>query len=223
MRWLGLLPLRAGSKAIPGKNIRAIAGRPLFAWCLDAALESGVFDRIYVASDGADIRAAVAAAFGDRVDVIDRAAATATDTASSESVMHELAARVPFDVLGLIQATSPLTRAADFRTARRRFEQERLDSLLTAVRSRRFYWSEDGVPLNYDPRARPRRQDLTGLLQENGAFYFTSARVLAATGARLGGRIGIHVMDDDSAVELDEPADWARVEALLRQRLAADA
>lgn len=216
--WLGLLPLRAGSKSIPGKNLKPLAGRPLYAWCLEAALASAVFDRVYVASDGADIRADVAARFGDAVEVIGRTHANATDTASSESVMLEFLATHPCAVLGLIQATSPLTRAEDFIAARRRYEDERLDSLLTATRSRRFYWSDDARPLNYEPRARPRRQDFAGLLQENGAFYLSAASMLATSGCRLGERIGIHVMHEDSAVELDEPADWERLEHVLERR-----
>ena len=55
MRWVALLPLRGGSKSIPGKNLRVIAGRPLYAWSLGAALDSGCFDAVYVASDSKEI------------------------------------------------------------------------------------------------------------------------------------------------------------------------
>lgn len=218
MRWIALLPLRAGSKSIPGKNLRTIAGRPLYAWSLEAAVTSGCFDAVYVASDAAAIRDDVRARFGGRVEVIDRAPENATDTASSEAVMLELAAQTQSDVLALIQATSPLTRAEDFRAARLRFEQDGLDSLLTGVALQRFFWSREGLPLNYDPLRRPRRQNFAGTLMENGAFYFTRTPLLLQTGSRLGGRIGIHVMHEECATELDEPADWPLVEALLRRR-----
>ncbi|MBK8960584.1 MAG: acylneuraminate cytidylyltransferase [Proteobacteria bacterium] len=221
MRWVALLPLRGGSKSIPGKNLRSIAGRPLYAWSLTAALESGCFDAIYVASDDADIRADARARFGARVEVVDRDPANASDTASSESVMLELAAQVECDVLCLIQATSPLTRSEDFRAARARFEAEQLDSLLTGVELKRFFWRHDGQALNYDPARRPRRQDFAGTVMENGAFYFTRRRLLDETHVRLGGRIGVHVMHEECAAELDEPADWPVVEALLRPRIAA--
>ena len=105
MRWVGLLPLRGGSKSIPGKNLRSIAGRPLYTWSLEAALESECFDRIFVASDSVAIRDDARARFGSRIEVIDRAPENATDTASSESVMLELLSRVECDVLTLIQAT----------------------------------------------------------------------------------------------------------------------
>lgn len=221
MRWVALLPLRGGSRSIPGKNLRHIAGRPLYAWSLEAALASGCFDTIHVASDAAAIRDDARARFGSRIEVIDRAPQNATDTASSEAVMQELLSRVDCDVLGLIQATSPLTRAEDFRAARARFERDGLDSLLTGVEIKRFFWSHDGRPLNYDPVRRPRRQDFAGTVMENGAFYFTRRSLLMETGSRLGGRIGVHVMHEESAAELDEPSDWPLVEALLRRRLDA--
>ena len=221
MRWVALLPLRGGSKSIPGKNLRSIAGRPLYAWSLQAALDSKCFDAVYVASDCAAIRADARARFVTQVTVIDRAPRNATDTASSESVMLEFASQVEFDVLALIQATSPLTRAEDFRAARARFERDALDSLLTGVELKRFCWTHAGAPLNYDPLRRPRRQDFAGTVMENGAFYFTRAKLLANTGVRLGGRIGVHVMDEACAAELDEPADWPVIEALLRPRVVA--
>ena len=219
MRWVALLPLRAGSKSIPGKNLKAIAGRPLYAWSLAAAIESDCFDAIYVAADSSAMRDDVRARFGDHVEVIDRAPANATDTATSESVMLEFAARVPCDVLALIQATSPLTQAEDFRAARARFEGDSLDSLFTGVATKRFFWTRDAVPLNYDPAQRPRRQDFAGRIMENGAFYLTRTALLAHSGVRLGGRIGAHVMADSCATELDEPADWIEIERLLRARV----
>ncbi len=219
MRWVALLPLRGGSKSIPGKNLRNIAGRPLYAWSLEAALASGCFDAVYLASDAAAIRDDARARFGTRIEVIDRAPENASDTASSESVMLEFAARVGSDVLALVQATSPLTRAEDFRAARARFEREGLDSLLTGVELKRFFWTHDGQPLNYDPARRPRRQDFAGTVMENGAFYFTRTTLLQQTGSRLGGRIGVHRMHEDCAAELDEPADWPLIEALLQRRL----
>lgn len=222
MAWLALLPLRGGSKSIPGKNLKPIAGRPLYAWSLGAALESGCFDTVVVASDDAAIRADVAARFGARVMVVDRDPANASDTASSESVMLEVAARFDSEVFCLIQATSPLTRPEDFRVARARFDAEQLDSLLTGVAQKRFFWRHDGTPLNYDPARRPRRQDFAGTVMENGAFYFTRTALLHASGVRLGGRVGVHVMHDECAAELDEPADWPVIEALLRPRVTAE-
>jgi N-acylneuraminate cytidylyltransferase len=134
--------------------------------------------------------------------------------------MLEFVGRVECDVVALVQATSPLTSAEDFRAARGQFERESLDSLLTGVETKRFFWTREACPLNYEPARRPRRQDFAGSVMENGAFYFTRRALLTETCTRLGGRIGVHVMSQESGAELDEPSDWPVVEALLRKRLA---
>lgn len=218
MKWVALMPLRGGSRSIPSKNLKRLAGRPLFAWSLEAAVQSGCFDEIYVSTDSPEIRSAVEREFASSVQVIGRPAETATDTASTESVMLDFQERVAFDVLCLIQATSPLTRADDFRRAKQQFLEEPADSLLTAVESKRFFWTRDGAPVNYDPANRPRRQQFRGLLMENGAFYFTRATTLRTCRTRLGGKTAIYRMPDETGVEVDEPLDWLVAEHLVLER-----
>ncbi|TDU28927.1 N-acylneuraminate cytidylyltransferase [Panacagrimonas perspica] len=213
MRWVALLPLRRGAD-----DLRVIAGRPLYAWSLGAALDSGSFDAIYVASDNAAVRDDARTRFGSRVQVIECAASSATGAGSSESVMLELASKVPCDVMCLVQATSPATLAEDFRLARARFERDNLDSLLTGVEFKRFCWTADGQPLGHDPAQRTERQDVAGSVMENGAFTFTRTEQLTRTGARLGGRIGVHLMHEESAAPL-ERSNWEAVERLLRRRV----
>lgn len=218
MHWVAFMPLRANSKSIIDKNVRDIAGRPLFAWSLEQAIASKCFDEIYVATDSPRIRKKVLDEFSSSVTVLDRSPETCTDTASTESAMLEFKQQIPFDVLCLIQATSPLTRAEDFIAAKRKLLEENLDSLLTAVQSKRFYWTTAGTPINYDPQNRPRRQDFAGCLMENGAFYLTRAKLLEDHGSRLGGHIGIHEMAAETAIEIDDETDWIIVEQLLLQR-----
>ena len=218
MRWVAYMPLRANSVSIPGKNLRSIAGKPLYAWSLAEAVASQCFAEIYVATDSKDIRASVYREFSKTVSVLDRSPENCTDTASTESAMLEFQEQIPFDVICLIQATSPLTRAADFRAARQKFINEKLDSLVTTVNSKRFFWTNEGRPVNYDPNNRPRRQDFDGWQMENGAFYMTRSSVLEECGCRLGGRIGIYEMAAETAVEIDGETDWIIVEQLLQKR-----
>lgn len=220
-KMVALVPLRGGSKNIPDKNIRMIAGKPLCAWTLEAACCSGVFTKVVVSTDSVAIAEAVRG-LGLEVDVLDRPAEFATDTASTESVMLHAAGVLDFEVLVTVQATSPLVEPADFRRAAVLFAEGGFDSLLTAVRTKRFFWREDGTALNYDPGSRPRRQDFAGSFMENGAFYFTKRSVLEESGCRLGGRVGIYEMAPETAVEIDDPADWAVVERALRQRARRD-
>lgn len=219
-RWVALMPLRGGSKSIPGKNLRPIAGCPLFSWSLREAIASGCFDEVYVATDSPSIRQAVGEMCPQAV-VLDRSAASAADTAGTELILEEFQARVHFDVLCLIQATSPWTKAEHLREAKAQFEAASWDSLLTVAPMKRFFWSADGQPLNYDPANRPRRQDFPGQLTENGAFYFTKAETLRRCRTRLAGNIGLYRMPESTLLEIDEPADWAAAEQLLLNERAA--
>ena len=217
-RNVALVPLRGGSKAIPGKNIKIIGERPLCAWVLDAAVNAARIAQVCVSTDDQEIKEVVT-----RLDlgirIIDRPAELATDEASTESVMlHFLEHSTEFDRLVTIQATSPLLEGWQLDEALERYETEQYDSMLSVVRTKAFFWNEDGTPVNYDPMHRPRRQDCAGTLMENGAFYITNRALLARSRCRLGGRVGLYEMPPDTAIEIDDPTDWDMVEQLLKNR-----
>jgi CMP-N-acetylneuraminic acid synthetase len=217
MTSVALIPLRGGSKSIPKKNIKFLAGKPLAAWTLEAVARCAYIDAVYVSTDNEEI-AEVMLGLGLGVRVIMRPEEFATDEATTESVMLHFMSRVDFDVLVTIQATSPLLTAQDLDRAIVQFHGQHLDSMLTAVRSKRFFWSDNGVPINYDPLHRPRRQDFRGTLMENGAFYITRRHILESLQCRLGGKVGIFEMNKSTAIEIDEPEDWEMIERLLKER-----
>lgn len=216
-RCVALVPLRGGSKGIPKKNIKPIGGRPLCAWVLSAAVQAQRIDAVYVSTDSEEIKEVVSN-LGLPVEVVDRPAELATDEASTEAVMLHFISSVPeVDCLVTIQATSPLLESWHLDEALELFVQAGYDSMLSVVRVKRFFWADDGKPLNYDPARRPRRQEFAGSLMENGAFYITNKRLLEQTGCRLGGKIGVYEMPETTAVEIDDPSDWEVVSRLLEQ------
>lgn len=217
MNTIALIPLRGNSKSIPKKNIKLIAGKPLAAWTLEAAVACTAINTVYVSTDSEEI-AEVVEGMGLGVRVIIRPAEFATDEATTESVMLHFMRQVDFDLLITIQATSPLLTCHDLDHALVQFQEQKLDSMLSAVRAKRFFWSNNATPINYDPLQRPRRQEFQGTLMENGAFYVTKRDILLLHQCRLAGKIGIYEMDESMAVEIDESEDWERVERLLLQR-----
>ncbi len=211
---VALVPLRGGSKSIPYKNIKYIAGKPLCLWVLEAASISKMIEKVYVSTDSREISNVVSGSLLP-VKILKRDPSLATDTASTESVMLDFINKVRFDILVTIQATSPLTRSEDFDLAIKYFLDNNLDSLLTGVRVRRFFWSDDNKPINYNPLKRPRRQEFKGCIMENGAFYVTKRSILESQKCRLGGEIGIYEMSSETSVEIDEPMDWKIAENIL--------
>ena len=217
MSIIALIPLRGGSKSIPKKNIKIIAGKPLLAWVLEAAKSSLNIDAVFVSTECDEI-AQVIQDLDLGIVIIPRPIDLATDHASTESVMLHFMDEVDFDLLVTIQATSPLLTAQDLDRAILEFQNSQLDSMLSAVRTKRFFWDENCKPINYDPVFRPRRQDFLGTFMENGAFYITKKNVLKTDKCRLGGKIGIYEMDEFAALEIDEAGDWERVEQILLTR-----
>ncbi|HQD36545.1 MAG TPA: HAD hydrolase family protein [Thermodesulfovibrio thiophilus] len=219
---VGVIPLRKGSKSIKNKNRKKLLGRPLFAWVLWEALKSKL-DEVYIFTDDKNIIEYVKNEYkyNQKCRVIERSAESATDEASTELALKEYVQKINnnYDILCLLQATSPLTTTEDINKVLHKILNDNLDSALTVVEFKRFIWSKDGYPLNYDYNNRPRRQEFEGLLVENGAIYATTKEQFEKTGIRIGGNIGIIKMPEDTFTELDEKRDWIIVEKLLENRL----
>jgi N-acylneuraminate cytidylyltransferase len=222
MNIVALIPARGGSKSIPHKNIREIGGKPLIYWSLHAANGCPEISHVYVATDDARISEVVKGFAFPKVSVIGRSPDTATDTASTESVLLEFATAVPSDLIVLIQATSPLVTSVDLSAGITKVASGDCDTALSTVIQKRFLWSttDDGLvrSMNYDPVSRPRRQDFIGYQVENGAFYVMRTEGLLATKVRLHGRIASCPMASNSYTEIDEPEDWEVVHSFLMRR-----
>lgn len=219
---IAFIPLRGGSKSIPLKNIRPLNGRPLVYWVLDAATNCEHIDYVFVSTDSKEIKETVRAYGSDKVVVVARSEESASDSASTESAMLEFALQYHFDNMVLIQATSPLLEEKDLRKGFELILDSSYDSVLSAVRQKRFIWKKDGdngyCPINYNYNQRPLRQNFEGYLVENGAFYITSRKGLLDSKCRISGKIGLVELNEETYFEIDEPSDWVIVENLLKNR-----
>ncbi|WP_240841628.1 acylneuraminate cytidylyltransferase [Acidaminobacter sp. JC074] len=225
---IAIIPVRGGSKSIPLKNIKTIAGKPLLAWILEASAKSEVFDHIFISTDSDEIKKTCIDyinkflyKYSSNITIIARSIETSTDEASTESVLLEFADQYICQTLCLLQATSPLTSATDIKEAYHDFVENKYDSMLTGVRQKRFIWKKSDLgysPVNYDYNKRPRRQEFDGYLVENGSFYFMNYKGLISTESRLFGQIGFYEMSDENYLEIDEPNDWIVIENTLSNR-----
>jgi CMP-N,N'-diacetyllegionaminic acid synthase len=226
MRLLSIIPARGGSKGVPRKNLRDIAGKPLIAWSIEQSLACAAVARTVVSTDDAEI-AAVARAYGADVPFM-RPAELALDTSPTEPVMtHALDeyARLgeTFDAVMLLQATSPLRLPGTLDAAVRRFESSGANSLLGVCENHHFFWRSLEQPeALYDFRHRPRRQDIRPAdrwYRENGSVYITRVAAFRSHANRLVEPIVMHPMREEEGWEIDSLADFAVVEALMKQAL----
>ena len=217
---IAFIPVRGGSKSIPLKNIKPLCGKPLVCWNIEALEACPEVGEVIVATDSNEIWKTVESRNYKKTKLYRRSAENACDTASTESVMLEYIkyANLPEEnVFMLVQATSPLTESIHFSEALQKYAAGEYDSMLTCVRNYRFFWNEDGSSMNYDYMNRPRRQNFSGMLMENGAFYINTVQNILSNGNRLGGKIGIYEMPEYTATEIDEPDDWMILEKLMRK------
>jgi len=217
---VAFVPLRGGSKGIPGKNIKPFNGYPLCYWAISAAQNAKSIDRVFVSTDSDEISRAVLGFGFAKVEVIPRSKESASDVASSELALLEFAESTHFNTVTFLQATSPLTSARDLDGAMSHFLGGGFNSLVSVVRQKRFIWTSSAgglvAPVNYELKNRPRRQDWDGYLVENGAFYISDRVGLMKERCRLSGRIGHWEMAEETYFEIDTEADWRVLESLAK-------
>jgi N-acylneuraminate cytidylyltransferase len=198
-------------------------GHPLIAWSIRQALATEGIDSVWVSSDGDEILQ-VAESYGARG--IKRPADLAGDKASSESAwLHALDSieglEIEVDWVVAMQATSPIREALDLRNALDQIRREELDSLLSVVEVEDFFmWRQDDAvgpqSVNYDYLNRKPRQSIEKRYLENGSFYIFRPDLLRTQNNRLGGRIGMHVMEKHKMFQIDSPAEVQLCEAVMR-------
>ena len=210
---IAIVPIRSGSKGIPNKNIKLLAGKPLIWWVLNA-LENSNVDKIIVALDKEYIDLIRSFSFS-KVKMYLRDPKNSRDTSSTEDVLIEVInnLKIEDDIL-LAQATSPLTTSNDFNGGIELYKK--YDSILSVVNQKRFIWDNKGISVNYNYRNRPRRQDWDGYLVENGAFYISNYAHILESENRISGNIGLYKMDEKTYYEIDSEDDWKIIENLIK-------
>jgi N-acylneuraminate cytidylyltransferase len=209
---LALIPARGGSQRLPGKNILSVCGRPLLAWSIDAARGSRCIDRVVLSSEDEAIIAAARACGCEvpfrRPDVL------ASDTASTtDVVLHALDALPGYDVVVLLQPTSPLRTASDIDAACAKFATSGAPACVSVSRvEQNPYWmyrlgDDDALLPIIEPSEAARRQDLPDVYMLNGAVYIAATAWLRQTRTFLTRDTVAHVMPVDRALDIDTAAD----------------
>jgi CMP-N,N'-diacetyllegionaminic acid synthase len=227
-RLLAVIPARGGSKRVPRKNVRPLAGRPLIAWSIAAARDSGVCEAVLVSTDDEEIAAAAREA-GASVPWL-RPAALATDTAPTLDVLrHALewyeAAQGRVEAVVLLQPTSPLRRPGAVREAAALYlaQPNGVRSGVVSVSPAAthpawtFRLDDDGAMqpfLGWDS-LRGRSQDLPAAYALNGSIYIVPAASVRAGLPLVGPGVRPFVMPEaHDNVDIDTEADWAQAQAL---------
>lgn len=224
------ITVRAGSKGVPGKNLRVVAGRPLYGHSVVQAARSGLFDQIVVSSDSDEILS-MAPSYGATGTVV-RPPEMATDTAGKvPAIAHavrttEQRTGEVYDVCVDLDATSPLRTVDDIRAAVAMFETADADSLITGSEARRnpyFNLVEERADGTVGVSKTPgdavlRRQDAPRCFDMNGSIYVWRRRALLEEQVVFFPSTILYEMPAERSTDVDSEFDFAIVEWLMDKR-----
>ena len=226
---LGLVPARGGSKGVPGKNVRPLAGHTLLEYTARAARESGVLDRVILSTDSLEIADAGRRA-GLEVPFMRPASLAADDTPMVPVIQHALAEIAKHgwspDIIVLLQPTSPLRRSDHIRDAVSLLRESNADSVVTVVEVPR-HLSPDYVMRIDEGRLQPflpdgarvtRRQDARPAYSRDGTVYAFRRATLEKFGGIYGEDCRPLLIDSRESLSIDTQDDWDEAERVLAPR-----
>jgi CMP-N-acetylneuraminic acid synthetase len=211
-RIVALLPMKAHSARVSGKNFRDFCGKPLFRWILDTLLEVEEIDQIVINTDARDILKQNGLIDTDRILIRDRPEHICGDFVSMNKVIADDVKAVAADIYLMTHTTNPILNKQTIEKAIHAYKlgvaNGKHDSLFTVDRVQTRFYERDGTPVNHDPNNLVRSQDLTPWYEENSNLYIFSADSFAKTRARIGSEPLLFVTPKYESIDIDEPEDW---------------
>jgi CMP-N-acetylneuraminic acid synthetase len=211
-RIIALLPMKANSVRVKGKNFRDFCGKPLFRWILDTLLQVKELDQIVINTDARHILAENGLVDTDRITIRDRKPEICGDHVSMNLVLADDVANVPAHLYLMTHTTNPLVSADTIRKAIGAFMDakaaNKADSLFTVDKVQSRFYRADCSPVNHDLDHLIPTQDLEPWFEENSNLYLFTAESFAKTKARIGKQPMMYEGPYFESIDIDTPADW---------------
>jgi CMP-N-acetylneuraminic acid synthetase len=219
-RIVALLPMKANSERVRGKNFRDFSGKPLFRWILDTLLSIEEIDQVIINTDARAILAENGLVDSARVKIRDRKPEICGDFVSMNLVLADDVANVPADIYVMTHTTNPLLSRASVRGSIDLFKKATADgtgdSVFTVNKFQTRFYRADVSAINHDPNNLIRTQDLEPWFEENSNLYVFSASSFASTKARIGKKPLMYEMGRTESVDIDDQESWDMAEAMSK-------
>ena len=226
MKNLAIIPARSGSKGLRDKNVKLLNGKPLLAYSIEAAKESGLFEEIFVSTDS-EKYAKIAQEFGASVPFL-RSGELSTDTASSWTVVKDAIKRYrymgkEFDTIALLQPTSPLRSTEDIIAGYNKMKEKDANAVVAVcVVDHSPLWSntlpEDSSLTDFIDQdlAKTPRQSMPTYYRINGALYIVKTQYLLDMDNIYADKSFAIIMPKEHSIDIDNEMDFIVAEALMK-------
>ena len=221
MRYIAIIPARAGSKRIKNKNIIKLNNKKLIDYTIEAALKSKKIHKVFVSTN---IRKLLKRKNTKKVIYLKRSESLSKDNTTTEKVILDVVKKnLKFFLrsnIVILQATSPLRNSLDIQNSIKKFENGRYDSLFSAHVEKFYIWKYFGQKIksiSYNPKKRKRSQFLKENFFENGAIYISKTKNFLKEKCRLFNKIGVYAMPKLRSLEIDEKSDLDLINYILKK------
>lgn len=227
MKNLAVIPARSGSKGLKDKNIKLMNGKPLLAYSVEAAVQSGIFDCVHVSTDS-DSYAEIGRKYGADISFL-RSDEMSSDSAGSWDAVLEVIQKYKglgqtYDMVTLLQPTSPLRDAADIMSAYKEYKEKKAKAIVSVCEMEHSpLWSNvlpDDLSMEgfVKYQANRQRQRLDKYYRINGAIYMVSAPFLEEETNIYRQGCYAYVMDSRKSIDIDTQLDFDIAEYLLTKK-----
>ena len=220
---IALLPLKAHSSRVKGKNFRLLAGKPLFAWILDTLLSIPEISQIVINTDAREMLIENGLEESERVLIRDRKSELCGDEVSMNLILEDDIKNTSADIYLMTHTTNPLLSASTIKSALNEFignnNKSANDSLFTVNRLQTRFYNEDCTPINHDPDNLIPTQNLEPWYEENSCLYLFTKESFISTNARIGQKPMLFETPRLESIDIDEEEDWLLAESLANSLL----
>jgi CMP-N-acetylneuraminic acid synthetase len=209
---VALLPMKANSERVKGKNFKFFAGKPLYRWILDSLLEVSELAEIVINTDARAQLSESSLVSSSRISIHDRPEDICGDLVSMNTIIEHDIKNVDADIYLMTHTTNPLLSAKTIRNALHAFRvayaKKEADSLFTVNKVQTRFYRHDCSPVNHDPDNLLRTQDLEPWFEENSNLYIFTKNSFLSTGARIGKKPMMFETPKLESIDIDTPSDW---------------
>ena len=219
MKVVALLPMKANSERVKGKNFRDFGGKPLFRWMLDTLISISEIDTVVINTDARHILLEHGLIETDRLLIRDRKSEICGDFVSMNVVIKDDIDNVDADIYLMTHTTNPLLSKKSVECAISQFKgvlkDRTANSLFTVNKAQERFYDSNAKALNHDPDNLVRTQDLEPWYQENSNLYLFTKEGFSQTNARIGSKPMMLETPPYESTDIDTPDDWDLGEVMV--------
>ena len=222
MKIVAILPMKANSDRVKGKNFKNLGNKPLFRWILDTLLEVSEIETIVINTDARDILKKNSLSESDKIIIRDRREEICGDHTSMNLVIEDDVDNVRADIYLMTHTTNPFLSSKTIKSAILKFKEalkeKSADSLFTVNKVQERFYDKNGLAINHDPNNLIRSQDINPWFNENSNLYLFTKESFKTSNARIGKKPIMLETPYFESIDIDTMENWELAEMVVQYK-----